>query len=321
MQNILVTGGAGFIGSHTVDLLLAKGYNVIVLDNFKSGSMSNLSHVLRNENLEVVEGDIRDREIVNEIMRKVDGVIHLAAIVSVDEAISDPRTTFQTNALGTLNLLEAARKFDIEKFVYASSTAIYGEPKYLPVDEDHPTQPTNPYGASKLAGEAFVLAYNWTYGMKTVSLRYFNVYGPRMTSGPYAGVIAKFISAALRNEPLIIYGDGSQTRDFIYVTDVARANLAALKSSETGVFNIGTGRETSINELARIILNLTESECDIKYVDWRPGDIKRSVADINRAINLLNWRPETELIAGLKSTIMFFRLKYLEMKNNGTWHK
>jgi len=306
VASVLVTGGAGFIGSHTVDLLLEKGYYVVVLDNFRSGFLRNLSHLIENKNVEIVKGDICDKEIVERVMEKVDGVIHLAAIVSVDEAIKDPFSIFQTNAIGTLNLLEAARKFGIEKFVYASSTAVYGEPISLPVRENHPTRPTNPYGASKLAGESLVVSYNKTYGLRTVSLRYFNVYGPRMTTGPYAGVIAKFITATLDGGTLVIHGDGSQTRDFIYVKDVAKANLVALESSEIGVFNIGTGHETSISELARIIMDLAGKKCSIRYASERPGDIKRSVADIQKAINLLNWRPETDLIRGLKLTIEYF---------------
>jgi len=303
MNSILVTGGAGFIGSFTVELLLAKGYKIAILDNFKYGSIKNIEHL--HGKVDVVKCDVRNYDELTHIIQKVDAVIHLAAIVSVDEVNENPLKAFEVNAIGTLNLLELARKYDLERFVYASSTAVYGEPRYLPVDENHIVSPLNPYGASKLAGEALVNSYRETYGLSTISLRYFNVYGPRMRPGPYAGVIMKFVQAALKNEPLVIFGDGTQTRDFVFVKDVARANTIALESKETGIFNVGTGKETSINELAEIIIKLTKSKSKIIHTYPRPGDIRRSVADISKIRNKLKWTPEIDLLRGLKETIRY----------------
>jgi len=301
LSKILVTGGAGFIGSHTIEFLLEQGYSVIALDDLRSGDLSNIEHVLGK--IKFVRGDIRDRELLERIMRDVDGVIHLAAIVSVDEATEFPELAFDVNAVGTLNLLECARKHDVERFVYASSAAVYGDPSEIPVKETTPTKPMNPYGASKLAGEALVTAYATTYELSTISLRYFNVYGPRMRTGPYAGVILKFITAALKGEPLCIFGDGTQTRDFVYVRDVARANVLALESKEKGVFNVGTGKETRIIDLAKIISKLIGRECKIVFSNPRPGDIYRSVADITNITKRIGWQPKISLLEGLKITI------------------
>lgn len=302
-MSVLVTGGAGFIGSHTVELLMSEGYEVYVLDNFHSGKISNLSSVLGKVTL--YAGDMRDDELVKKAVRDADYIIHLAAIVSVDEALRNPVEAFNVNALATTKLLEFARIFDTEKIVYASSSAVYGEPVNIPISETHATNPINPYGASKLSGEALMRSYNTTYGTKTISLRYFNVYGPRMIPGPYAGVISKFIEAAKNGKPLMIYGDGNQTRDFVYVLDVAKANLIALKSNETGVFNIGTGKETKIIDLAKLIIDLTESNSGIIFTDPRPGDIYRSVADITKAKRYLNWEPNISLKDGLRRIIEF----------------
>jgi len=239
-------------------------------------------------------------------MREVEGVIHLAAIVSVDEAIENPALTYDVNIRGTLILLENARKYEVDRFVFASSTAVYGEPPKIPITEDMPTNPINPYGASKLAAEALVNAYAKTYGLSTISLRYFNVYGSRMKTGSYAGVIAKFITAALRGEPLIIYGDGNQIRDFVYVEDVARANVIAIKSKATGSFNVGTGVGTRILELAQKIRSIIKSRSKIIFNEPRPGDIKRSVADIQKTRRVLKWFPKVELLQGLRKTVEYF---------------
>jgi len=306
MSTVLITGGAGFIGSHTVELLLKENFYVIVLDNFRSSSKENLNSILQSSRVSIINGDIRDFSLLKSVMRDVDAVIHLAAIVSVDEANSFPDLAFQVNANGTLNVLEAMRYCDVERIVYASSAAVYGNPIYLPIDEKHPLFPLNPYGASKLAGEALVNAYQETYGLKSVVLRYFNVFGPRMKAGPYAGVVLKFITSALSNKPLIIYGDGKQVRDFIYVKDVAMANLIAVKGNVTGVFNIGTGKKTRIIDLARKIIDLTRSKSEIKFAPARPGDVRESVANIVKAEKELEWKPNFSLEQGLKNTIRFF---------------
>lgn len=300
-ENILVTGGAGFIGSWTVELLVKKGYRVVVLDNFSTGSMENLARVI--DKIKVVKGDIRNHVLLDEIIRRyeIDSIIHLAALVSVEEAARNPGEAVRVNVNGTHNVLEAARRHGLERIVYASSAAVYGDPKYLPIDEDHPLNPKNVYGATKLGGEALVNAYHENYGLSTISLRYFNVYGPRMKPGPYAGVILKFIQRIKEGKPPIIYGDGKQTRDFIYVEDVARANMAALETTATGPYNIGTGTETTINQLAKTIAELM-GRTDLKpiHAKPRPGDIKRSAAKTEKAIKDLRWKPIIDLINGLK---------------------
>ena len=307
MADILVTGGAGFIGSHTVELLLRKGYSVVVLDNFRTGEISNINHLAGK--IKIVQGDVRDEKLLSEIVKNIDGIIHLAAVVSVDEAIERPKEAFEINGIGTLNLLELARKYDIENFVYASSAAVYGDPIEIPISENHPLNPKNPYGASKLSAEMLVNSYRETYGLKTISLRYFNVYGPRMKLGPYAGAVIKFVSAALKNKKITIFGDGNQIRDLIYVSDVARANIIALEKNETGVFNVGTGKGTKIIDVARRIIELTKSKSEITYTPPRPGDIRESVANIEKITTKLKWKPTVTLEMGLKLTINFEKAK------------
>ncbi len=304
-EKILVTGGAGFIGSWTVELLVREGYRVVVLDNFSTGSLGNLARVL--DRIKVVKGDIRNHVLLDEIIKRyeIDSIIHLAALVSVEEATRNPGEAVRINVNGTHNVLETARKHDLERIVYASSAAVYGDPKYLPIDEDHPLNPKNIYGATKLGGEALVNAYHDNYGLSTISLRYFNVYGPRMRSGPYAGVIMSFIQRILQGKPPVIYGDGHQTRDFIYVEDVAAANLLALRSKTTGSYNVGTGREVSIRELLRIICEEIGRDIKPAYAEPRPGDIRRSVASINRSATDLGFKPRTSLRQGLKNTISY----------------
>lgn len=306
--NLLVTGGAGFIGSHVVDLFLSKGFSVKVLDNLHSGSISNLSRSLSRPNFSFVKGDVRDLDLVKALVRGQDYVVHLAALVSVDEVASNPLLAHDVNVTGTLNLLEASRRFDVKAFVYASSCAVYGEAERLPIREDHPLSPKSIYGASKLAGEAFVKAYMENYGLRTFSLRLFNVYGPRMKSGPYAGVIYTFIEKALLDQPLTIYGDGEQTRDFVYVEDVAQACLLALQRGKPGTYNIGSGSATSINKLAALVKELTgKANLDVNYANPRLGDIRFSCADVERARNDLSWSPRASLVEGLGRTITWLR--------------
>ena len=302
-MRVILTGGAGFIGSWTAEVLAREGHEVVVVDDLSTGDPRNLSEVA-NE-VELVTIDIRDPDAVNEVFRRKnpDAVIHLAAVVSVDEVAEDPVRGFEVNVRGTLNLLEAARKHDVKRFVYASSAAVYGDPVGLPIIEDHPTRPKNVYGATKLAGEALVSAYGGNYGLSTAVLRYFNVYGPRMRAGPYSGVIRKFIEAVLTGKPITIFGDGEQTRDFIYVEDVARANLVALESGATGVYNIGTGVPTRIADLAHIVMKVAGKEAPMKHALPRPGDIKHSYADISKARKELGWSPKTGLEEGLRKTI------------------
>jgi len=317
MGNIIVTGGAGFIGSHTVDKLLDSGTaygveKIAIIDNFRSGSINNFKNIEKKAT--ILEADVG---LFNDLSKKLKeictsysfmGLIHLAAVVSLDEVNKDPILAVKTNVQGTLNLLEIARRFDIGKFVYASSVAVYGEPIELPIDSDHPTRSANLYGLTKLMGEQLALQYFEDYGIQVISLRYFNVYGPRMRGGQYAGVIHKFITKMLRSESPTIFGDGSQTRDFVYVEDVAEANVKALFSKITGVFNIGTGVETSIIDLYKTIAELVEVK-DLKaiYKPPRKGDIKRSLAKINRAKERLGWSPKTSLRNGLMKTVKWYK--------------
>lgn len=310
-KTVIITGGAGFIGSWTCEFLVGSGYNVVIVDDFSSGSIENIQSLL--DYVKIERADISDYEKITEIIRthKPEAVIHLAARVSVEEVGNDPRAGYNVNVTGTLNLLEAARRFDVERFVYASSAAVYGEPVDLPIKETHPLQPINVYGATKLAGEALVHAYRGNYGLSTIALRYFNVYGPKMRPGPYAGVIYKFLEAALLGKPIEIYGDGTQTRDFVFVADVARANVQALETRATGAYNVGTGTAISIGELAKMILSITgRQDIPIIYKPPRKGDIKHSYADISRTKKDLSWSPETDLLTGLKIT-----LEYVEKRS------
>ncbi len=290
-----MTGGSGFIGRSVLEELLIRGYDVLSLDLIEPPLT-----------VPFMVGDVGDLETVRKAAARVDAIVHLAAIVSAVEAMERPLDTFRTNVEGTLNVAEAARREDA-KVVYASSVAVYGEPKTLPVSEDHPVRPTNVYGSTKLAGESILLGYSGNYGLPVVSLRFFNVYGPHMKPGPYAGVIYKFLEMLRDGRPLRIEGDGKQTRDFVYVEDVARAVVLALESDETGVYNVGTGREISILDLARMLSDLTGRDTGLEFAPPRPGDIRRSRADISR-IRKLGWMPAISLEEGLKRTVEWFGL-------------
>lgn len=307
---VIVTGGAGFIGSATSELL-CKNYDVVIIDNLYSGSLNNIKHLLKLDNVKFIKVDITNyNEFIDKLRlvnNNVISVVHLASIVNVDEVYANPRRALEVNVIGTVNVLEFMRKFDIERIVYASSVAIYGEPQYLPIDEDHPLRPRNLYGLTKLMGENILWRYYEDYGIRFIALRYFNVYGPRMRPGQYGSVIYKFIESLLRNKPPTIYGDGNQTRDFIYVYDVARANVKALNSDYIGALNIGTGHEVSINELYSIICKLIGKCIKPRRGPPRRGDIRRSRADIGRAKKVLKWKPTVDLLAGLKYTINYYR--------------
>jgi UDP-glucose 4-epimerase len=308
MATVLVTGGAGFIGRHTVRLLLSRGYRVVVVDDLSSGGSPPPGAGL-------VRADVSRWDELWEGLRGLHGVeavVHLAAVVSVVEARRRPRRALEVNALGTLNMLEATRRLDASVFVYASSAAVYGEPRRLPVTEDHPREPANLYGDTKLMGEMLVHRYSRDYSLRGVMLRYFNVYGPEMKGGPYAGVIHAFVTSLLRGEPPTIYGDGEQTRDFVYVGDVADANLAAIENQAAGAFNIGTGREVSINTLYRMICSLVGYCPEPRHGPPRPGDVRRSVASIERAHRLLGWSPRVGLEEGLRRTVEWYRKRSRE---------
>jgi UDP-glucose 4-epimerase len=304
----LVTGGAGFIGSHLVDRLVDAGHDVIVLDNFSTGRTKNLSRSLRRQNLQLVRADIRKipRSLVKRL-RRVDTICHLAAVTSVQQSVRDPVFTTEVNLIGTLNVLEAAKALKAERVVFASSAAAYGTPRTFPIAEDAIVSPISPYGASKAASELYLRSFVENHGIEAVSLRYFNVYGPRQTASQYAGVISIFAKRALNQQPLQIFGDGSQTRDFIFVSDVVDATMASLEMTpENRTFNIASGNETTVLELARVIQRITGSQIGLEFLPPRTGDIPRSVADTARAKKELGFEARTSLEDGLSATIGWF---------------
>jgi UDP-glucose 4-epimerase len=304
----LVTGGAGFIGSHLVDRLVDAGHDVIVLDNFSTGRTKNLSRSLRRQNLQVVRADIRKipRSFVKRL-RGVDIVCHLAAVTSVQQSVRDPVFTTEANLVGTLNVLQAAKALKAERVVFASSAAVYGRPRTFPIAEDAIVSPISPYGASKAASELYLRSFVENHGIEAVSLRYFNVYGPRQTASQYSGAISIFAKRALNQQPLQIFGDGSQTRDFIFVSDIVDATIASIETTlENRTFNIASGNETTVLELARAIQRITGSTTGLEFLPLRTGDIPRSVADTARAKKELGFEARTSLEDGLSATIGWF---------------
>ncbi|MBN1364269.1 MAG: NAD-dependent epimerase/dehydratase family protein [Syntrophaceae bacterium] len=291
----LITGGAGFIGSNIVKSLLAQGGQPVVLDDLSSGYKKNLLPKVK-----FIRGDVRDLKTVGKSMAGCSVVLHLAASVGNKRSIDDPLTDANINVIGTLNVLEAARKHGIKRIVFSSSAGIFGELKTLPIVEDHPQDPDSPYGTSKLAAEKMCLVYNKLYGMRNVCLRYFNVYGLNQRYDAYGNVIPIFANRILRGKPLTIYGDGEQTRDFVNVADVAAANIAAALSSDAcGVFNIGSGTRVTINELARLIQEAAGTEVGKEFAPPRPGDVRDSLADISAAKSAFGFSSETDLEDGL----------------------
>ena len=309
-MNVVITGGAGFIGSNLVNALLDRDYDVTVIDNLSTGKLDNIRNLLENnKNLNLIQGDIRDLSLLQKIFNNKDYVFHLAAISSVAKSVENPILVDEVNIRGTLNILVAARDTSIKKVVFASSAAVYGDTRELPKREDMPPNPLSPYAVSKLTGEYYCRVFSELYDLKTISLRYFNVYGARQDpNSEYAAVIPKFIHRILDNKPPIIYGDGSQTRDFIYVKDIVRANLLAIEKKDiTGVFNIASGRKTSINTLANMIMDILDRKLKPIYEKPREGDIKDSYADISKAKNKLGFKPLYTLEDGLGGTIEYFK--------------
>ncbi len=296
----LVTGGAGFIGSHIVDRLLADGHHVVVLDDFSTGHRSNLPD---NKALTIVEGDISDAKIVNQCMKEVDWVFHKAAVASVPKTVNDPVGSSAVNYQGTLYLLEAARKNNVKRFVFASSAALYGDEPTLPKIETMCPVTLSPYAVDKLASEFACGMYTKLYGLETVSLRYFNVYGPKQDpSSPYSGVISIFTDKLKNKEAPTIFGDGEQVRDFVYVGDVVEANMKAVTTEGAAgqYYNIATSKKITLNNLLKVLCNIYDTTFEVNYDDARQGDIKESYAEINKAVSVLQWQPKVELQQGLK---------------------
>ncbi len=285
----LITGGAGFIGSHIAQKLVALGEQVIVFDNFSTGKKENIAHIA--DKIEVVEGDITDLEALTKATKGVDYIAHHAAQISVPKSIENPQETMAVNGQGTLNVLMAAQKNGVKKITFASSSAVYGDTENLPVTEEEPIKPLSPYAVSKALGEYYCQAYSHLHNLDVTVFRYFNVYGERQDpNSPYAAAIPIFKKLASEGKPLKIFGDGSQTRDFVNVSDVADANIKALcTKTDSFPVNIGTGQAITINDLARLISANVVNEPE------RPGDIKHSVSDISRAEKILDFKPKTNL--------------------------
>lgn len=302
----LVTGGAGFIGSHLVRALLAQGFQVRVLDNFSTGRRENLDGLA----VEVIEADLRDAGAVRRAVQDVDWVFHLAAFISVPQSLEDPETCFAVNVGGTATLLEACRRAGVRRVVFASSTAVYGEPSLFPTPEEAPLAPLSPYALSKQIGEQYMRFYWRLFGLPTVSLRYYNVYGPRQRpDSPYAAAIPLFAHRLLRGEPLTVYGDGKQSRDFIFVEDVVRANLLAAASAVNGEeLNVCTGVETSVLDLVQALAAYADRAPEVHFAPPRPGDIYRSLGDSSKAERLIGFRAQVPLEQGLRQTLDWMKI-------------
>jgi len=302
MKKVLVTGGAGFIGSHTVDRLLEKEISVRVLDNFSSGHRSNLpeSHPL----LEVVAGDITNQATVNEAMHEVSHCLHLAAQVSVVASFEDPAHSAMQNIIGFVNIITEAHNHGVERLVYASSAAIYGQPSEIPLGEEAEKLQLSPYGLEKQVDEEYADLFARIHGFSALGQRYFNVYGPRQDpKSPYAGVIALFVDRIVDGKGITVYGDGYQTRDFIYVQDVARANLAALQGDLSGACNIGTGAQSTLLDLIEVLSDITGKTSEVSHEPAREGDIKHSLANVTRMNQQLGVKAETSMKDGLQALL------------------
>jgi UDP-glucose 4-epimerase len=303
-MKVLVTGGAGFIGSHLVDRLIQEGHEVVVVDNLSTGKRRNLNRAARFFKLDIQSWRL-ERVFRNE---RPNVVMHLAAQMDVRKSVEDPVFDAQVNVLGTLNVLQQAVRHGVRKVVFSSSGgAIYGEQEIYPAPESHVTRPLSPYGISKLCGEQYLSYYQRVSGLQVVNLRYANVYGPRQDPDGEAGVVAIFIQKLLNNEQAIVNGNGRQTRDFVYVEDVVEANLAVMGQETQGTYNVGTGEETSINDVLRILVGHTNSTCKELHGPAKHGEQVRSVIDASKIRQELSWEPRTELSEGLKRTIDYFR--------------
>jgi len=305
-MKILVTGGAGFIGSHVVDGYVAAGHDVLVVDNLCTGKHENLNPKARFHQLDIL--DARTAELIRD--ERPDVLNHHAAQMDVRRSVADPLFDARTNVLGTIALLEAARQAGVKKVLFVSSGgAVYGEQETFPAPETHPTWPVSPYGVSKRSGELYCHFYLAEYRMPFVAFRYANVYGPRQDPHGEAGVVAIFSGRMLRGEPITVNGDGRQTRDYVFVGDVARMSQLALQREATGPVNIGTGVETDVNQLAGTLLEVSGSRPEVRHGPAKSGEQRRSVVDVRRAADVFGWRPEVSLRDGLARTVEFFRAR------------
>ena len=319
MKRVLITGGLGFVGTNLVDQLLSTN-EVTVFDDLSSGRVSNVRRHLQNPKFKLLEGSLLDHRKIDEAIAEADEVVHLAAVVSVIRSLEEPNLVHRTNVEGTLNVLEGCRRHSVKRMIFASSAAIYGNNHRKQLTEEMEPNPSNLYGATKVAGEAYVKAYHETHDLGTTILRMMNVYGPGRFPGSYAGVITRFAEAASRQEPLTIYGDGEQTRDFVYVSDVIDAIVRTLENRHTiGLtLNIGTGTASTINEVAAIFSRMTKPPIPIHHLPPRQGEVRQSWASIERAKKILDYKPKVSLSKGIESYVRWFHKNH-EVFSEGSY--
>lgn len=304
----IVTGGAGFIGSHIVEHLAKSNHDVVVLDNLFSGKILNIEPFLKKDSVTFVKGSITDLPLLVKTFEGADGIFHEGAIASVPRSVANPVATNEANVTGTLNVLVAARDCGVKKVLFASSSSVYGNTPTLPKCEDMTPHPLSPYAVSKLTGEYYMKVFSGVYGIQTLSLRYFNVFGPRQDpKSEYAAVIPNFITHILKHKSPTVYGDGGQTRDFTFVKDVVQANIRAMESKAQGVFNVAYCKRIDLNELASIIMEIAGIAVPLVYEPARTGDVRDSLADISRAQDAFGYAPEYTVKTGLMETIEWYR--------------
>ncbi|MCX8182321.1 MAG: GDP-mannose 4,6-dehydratase [Candidatus Methanomethyliaceae archaeon] len=317
-MRMLITGGAGFIGSHLCEKYTKLGHTVICFDNFLSGNLLNIRHLLDYRNFKLVKGDVRDYEALESVSRNVDVIFHLAAQIHVDRSYVEPKLTYEINVMGTQNVLEIARIQDIKKVIFASSSEVYGSAQYVPIDEGHPLCAPHPYGASKIAADRMCYSYIRTYGMNIPIIRFFNIFGPRQRDIGYGGVISIFTRRVLNNLPPIIYGEGNQTRDYTYIEDALQAYDLVLNFEEglNEPLNFGTGKEISIIDLARLIIELCGKKGELEPVHTAPriGEVNRLIANYSKAKTLLKWVPKYSLKEGLMDFIQWYKKFGMEQR-------
>lgn len=309
-MRMLITGGAGFIGSYLCEKYTKEGHTVLCLDNFLSGNLLNVRHLLGCRNFKLIKGDIRDFDLLERISRDLDVIFHLAAQIHVDRSYVEPRLTYEINVMGTQNILEIARIYDVKKVIHTSSSEVYGSAQYVPIDEKHPLDAPHPYGASKIAADRMCNAYIITYDMDISIPRFFNIFGPRQRDIGYGGVISIFTRRILNNMPPVIYGDGKQTRDYTYIEDAARAfDLVLNHESRLEPINIGSGKEASILDLANMIIELCGKKGEMQpvHVEPRIGEVKQLIADTRKAKKVLGWEAEYDFKKGLKAFIQWYK--------------
>ena len=306
MKKVVVSGGAGFIGSHLAEELARDSDQVIILDNLATGKMDNITGLLSRKNFDFIQGSINDLPLLQKLFQNAESIFHLAAISSVPRSIDNPYPSHEANISGTLNVLLAARDNGVNKVIYASSSSVYGDTPTLPKREDMVPLPLSPYAVTKLAGEYYCRVFHQVYGLPTVCLRYFNVYGPRQDqNSQYAAAIPRFIKQCSEGSSPVIFGDGEQTRDFTFVKDVVQANILAAQSDQCGVFNVSRGERITINQLAELIIGLVGSKVEPVHQEPRAGDIRHSIADISKA-KAFGYEPGYGLKEGLAETVRWF---------------